>query len=122
MKAHPIRFALAAIPFTIAGVCMTATAQTGDDATITFKRGATAQETYASIEKSARDYCRDVYANSSAISSVWPTSVSNCTVDMVDRTIRQLGSAELSGYHVAVTRAGEPAGDADSIIIVTAEK
>ena len=119
MKFHQLRFALAALPFAVAGFGMTATAQTGEDVTITFKRGATAAETYASIEKSARDYCRSIYADSSAIAGVWPTAVSNCAAETVDRTIHQLDSADLMSYHVAVTRSAQPAGDA--IIIVTAD-
>ena len=67
MKFQKIRFALAAFPFAVAGFGMTATAQTGDEAAISFNRGATAAETYASIEKSARDYCRGIYDDSSAI-------------------------------------------------------
>lgn len=119
MKFQKIRFAFAAIPFGVAGFGMTAAAQTGEDATISFNRGATAAETYASIEKSARDYCRSIYADSSAIAGVWPTAVSNCAADVVDRTVSQVQSADLTSYHIAVTRSVQPAED--SVIIVTAD-
>lgn len=119
MKIHQLRFALAALPFAVAGFGMTAAAQTGENATISFKRGATPAETYASIEKSARDYCRSIYADSSAIAGVWPTAVSNCAADTVDRTVYQLKNADLTNYHVAVTRSVQPSED--SIIIVTAD-
>ena len=119
MKFHQLRFAIAAVPFAVAGFGMTATAQTGDDATISFKRGATPAETYASIEKSARDYCRGIYDDSSAIAGIWPTAVSNCAAEVVDRTVNELQSADLMNYHVAVTRSVQPSDDA--IIIVTAD-
>ena len=119
MNFQKIRFALTAIPFAVAGFGMTATAQTGDETAISFNRGATAAETYASIEKSARDYCRGIYDDSSAIAGVWPTAVSNCAADIVDRTVSQVQSADLMDYHVAVTRSVQPAEDA--IIIVTAD-
>jgi hypothetical protein len=119
MNFHKIRFALTAIPFAVAGFGMTATAQTGDEAAISFKRGATAAETYASIEKSARDYCRSIYDDSSAIAGVWPTAVSNCAAEVVDQTVNQVQSADLMEYHVAVTRSVQPSED--GIIIVTAD-
>ena len=119
MNFHQFRFAIAALPFAVAGFGMTATAQTGDEAAISFNRGATAAETYASIEKSARDYCRSIYDNSSAIAGVWPTAVSNCAAEVVDRTVTQVQSAELTRYHVAVTRSVQPTED--SVIIVTAD-
>ena len=119
MNFHKIRFAFVAIPFAVAGFGMTATAQTGDEAAISFNRGATAAETYASIEKSARDYCRSVYDDSSAIAGVWPTAVSNCAADVVDQTVNQVQSADLMEYHVAVTRSVQPTED--SVIIVTAD-
>ena len=119
MNFHPIRFALAAIPFAVAGFGMTATAQTSEDATISFNRGATAAETYASIEKSARDYCRSIYDNSSAIAGIWPTAISNCAADVVDRTVTQVQYSGLMEYHVAVTRSVEPTEE--SVIIVTAD-
>jgi hypothetical protein len=119
MNFQKIRFALVAIPLAVAGFGMTATAQTGEDATISFNRGATAAETYASIEKSARDYCRSIYDDASAIAGVWPTAVSNCAADVVDQTVNQVQSADLMEYHVAVTRSVQPAEA--SVIIVTAD-